>query len=142
MTGSKRPPLPTDAELQILAALWRRGASTVRAVQAELGAATTGYTTVLKLLQIMLDKGLVERDESARAHVYRARDSEPEVQDRLVRRLAGRAFGGSASKLVMTALAGSRASRDELRAIRRLLDDIETSSDVTEPSPDESEEPS
>lgn len=82
-----------------------------------------GYTTVLKLLQIMIEKGLVLRDESERTHVYRARLSEQQTQRQLVRDLLDRAFDGSAATLVMQALATKRASREELDEIRRLLDE-------------------
>ena len=116
-------PRPTDAELSILRVLWDRGPSTVRQVHEVLGRARpTAYTTALKLLQIMTDKGLVERDERDRTHVYRAKLTEEQTQRQLVRDLLDRAFGGSASKLVMQALASRRASPDELREIRRVID--------------------
>src|SRR5919204_6926344 len=117
------PPRPTDAELAILRVLWARGPSTVRQVHDVLGRdRPTAYTTALKLLQIMTEKGLVERDERDRTHVYRARLTEEQTQRQLIRDLADRAFGGSATKLVLQALAGRRASADELREIRRLID--------------------
>jgi len=120
------PPRPTPAELEILRVLWARGPSTVREVQDHLGAArAAGYTTVLKLMQIMADKGLVTRDEAARAHVYAARVPETQTQRQLVRDLVDRAFGGSAAKLVVQALSGRRASAEEIERIRQLLDDIE-----------------
>jgi BlaI family transcriptional regulator, penicillinase repressor len=119
-------PRPTPAELEILNVLWKSGPSTVREVHASLGAArATGYTTVLKLLQIMTEKGLVDRDERQRAHVYAARQAESQTQRQLVRDLLERAFGGSAMKLVMHALAANKASPDEIARIRRLLDEIE-----------------
>lgn len=117
----KPNPRPTDAELAILRVLWRRGPSTVRQVQEELP--ESGYTTVLKLLQIMTDKRLVERDASERAHVYRAYDSEQATQRHLVGDLLDRAFDGSAAKLVMQALAARPASAQEMDEIRKLLDD-------------------
>jgi len=117
-------PRPTDAELAILGVLWTRGPSTVRQVQDVLNEQrSTGYTTVLKLLQIMTEKGLVARDESERSHVYRARWTQQETQRQLVDDLLERAFGGSAMSLVMQALAGGRATPDELAEIRRLLED-------------------
>ena len=120
----KTPPRPTDAELAILNVLWERGPSTVRQIHEVLERdRPTGYTTVLKLLQIMTDKGLVLRDESERTHVYRGRLSEQQTQRQLVRDLLERAFDGSAAKLVMQALATRRASREELAEIRRLLDE-------------------
>jgi len=122
----KTPPRPTDSELAILRALWRLGPATVRAVHAELSRAQeTGYTTVLKLLQIMTEKGLVKRDESERSHVYEPVFSEQAVQRQLVGHLLERAFGGSAQKLVLQALAAKKATPEELAEIRRLLDEIE-----------------
>jgi predicted transcriptional regulator len=125
-------PHPTPAELAILRVLWRRGKSTVRDVQAELNtgrpeASPAGYTTVLKLMQIMTDKGLVRRDESQRTHVYQATASEEHTQGRLVRDLLDRAFGGSAQKLVLQALSATRASPEEIAEIRSLLDEMEKS---------------
>ena len=111
---------PTDAELAILRALWALGPSTVREIAEELGRGGA-YTTILKLLQIMTDKGLVRRDASARTHVYRAARSETATQRLLVRDLADRAFGGSAAKLVIQALAAKKASPEELAEIRELL---------------------
>ena len=117
---------PTDAELAILRVLWRRGPSTVRQVHEALSRdRETGYTTVLKLMQIMTEKGLVERDESERTHVYQARFTQEATQQRLVSDLLDKAFGGSASQLVMQALAAKPASADELAQIRRLLDELE-----------------
>src|ERR1700759_2775806 len=122
----KSPPKPTDSELAILRALWKLGPSTVRAVHDELiRAQATGYTTVLKLLQIMTDKGLVTRDESQRAHVYTARLSEQKTQRQLLRDLMERAFGGSPAKLVMQALSSTKASEQELESIREMLTRME-----------------
>jgi predicted transcriptional regulator len=119
-------PRPTDAELEILKVLWRRGPSTVREVFETLGETkVTGYTTALKLMQIMAEKGLVVRDESERAHRYEAAAPEDETKRRLVGDLLRKAFDGSASKLVMQALSTERASADELDEIRRLLDELE-----------------
>jgi predicted transcriptional regulator len=120
------PPRPTPAELEILRVLWSRGPSTVREVHECLERERpTGYTTVLKLMQIMTEKGLVSRDEAARAHVYVARAPEAQTQRQLVRDLLDRAFGGSATKLVMHALSARKASREELAGIRRMLDELE-----------------
>jgi BlaI family transcriptional regulator, penicillinase repressor len=117
---------PTDAELAILRVLWRRGPSTVRQVHEDLSQdRETGYTTVLKLMQIMNEKGLVERDETERTHVYRTRLTQEQTQQQLVNDLLEKAFGGSASELVMQALAAKPASADELAQIRRLLDELE-----------------
>ena len=119
-------PRPTDAELEILKVLWRRGPSTVREVFETLGETKgTGYTTVLKLMQIMADKGLVVRDESERAHRYEPAAPEDETQRRLVGDLLRKAFDGSAKKLVMQALSTERASAEELSEIRRMLDELE-----------------
>ena len=120
---------PTTSELAILRILWTLGPSTVREVHERLCAGKpTGYTTVLKLLQIMTEKDLVLRDEKQRAHVYRARIPEDQTQTQLVRDLVDKVFAGSASRLVMHALSGKRASADELAEIRRLLDDMEVDS--------------
>jgi len=117
----KRPRKPTDGELAILRVLWTRGPSTVRHVTEALER-ETGYTTALKLLQIMTEKGLVRRDETARTHVYQAAASEAQTQRTLVSDLLDRAFGGSAAKLVLQALATSKASPEELVEIKRLID--------------------
>jgi predicted transcriptional regulator len=122
--------MPTDAELAILRVLWGRGACTVREVQDHLDRdEPIGYTTVLKLLQIMLEKNLVTRDESQRAHIYAADVSEPSTQQRLVDDLLERAFGGSARRLVMQALDSDRVSDDELDDIRALLDQLDAQTD-------------
>ncbi len=113
---------PTNAELAILRALWRRGPSTVADVRAELDQKhAVGYTTILKLLQIMVEKGLARRDEAQWPHVYRAAVTEEATQKRLVRDLMDRAFGGSAANLVLRALAAKPASAEELAEIRELL---------------------
>lgn len=119
-------PRPTDAELAILRILWARGPSTVRDVHLELSATQqTGYTTILKLLQIMTDKGLVLRDETERAHIYQAAMSEERTQQGLVKDLLEKAFGGSAQKLVLRALSTRKTSPEELAEIRKLLDELE-----------------
>ena len=119
-------PRPTDAELEILNVLWQRGPATVREVHDELSARKASvYTTVLKLLQIMTEKGLVERDESQRAHLYRARLARDETQRQLLNHLLARAFDGSATKLVMQALSAKEASAEEVTEIRAMLDDFE-----------------
>jgi predicted transcriptional regulator len=117
---------PTEAELAILRVLWDRGPSTVREVTETLrDERNAGYTTILKLLQIMTDKGLVRRNVSTRSHVYEASAPAETTQRQLVRDLLDRAFGGSAQQLIMQALSAKRASREELAEIRRLLDDLE-----------------
>lgn len=122
-----RAPRPTDAELEILNVLWRRGPATVREVHEELRLSkpALGYTTALKLMQIMAEKNLVRRDERQRAHVYEARLPEEQTQAQLVGDLLERAFKGSAKKLVLQALSSKRASAEELAEIRQLLDDFE-----------------
>ena len=119
---------PSDAELNILDVLWKRGPSTVRQVHDLLHAernASIGYTTVLKLMQIMAHKGLVERDESQRSHIYRPSDSQQETQGGLVKDLIDRAFSGSSAQLVLRALADRPVSTDELAEIRRFLEEHE-----------------
>ena len=119
--ADKPTPRPTDAELAILRVLWSRGPSTVREV-AEVMGREEAYTTVLKLLQIMTEKRLVKRNESARTHVYAAAASEDRTQKQIVTDLLDRVFAGSASKLVLQALATGKASPEELAEIRKLLD--------------------
>ena len=118
---------PTSAELEILDVLWERGAATVREVYEILSARSKppGYTTVLKLMQIMHEKGLVERDSSAKAHVYRARASRDETQKNLVSDLLEKAFRGSALKLVQHVLETKPASAEELIEIRNLIAEAE-----------------
>jgi len=119
-------PRPTDGELAILRVLWDRGPSTVRQIHDVLsGEKDLGYTSVLKLLQVMTDKELVERDAAERSHVYRAAQSAERTREHLVVDLLDRAFGGSAAKLVMQALSNRKATREELTAIRALLDQAE-----------------
>src|SRR5580658_5752042 len=119
-------PRPTDAELEILRVLWDQGPSTVRDVHTNLERRREiGYTTVLKLMQIMAAKGLVERDETARAHVYKAKVAQEQTQRQLVGHLLDRAFGGSAAKLMMQALSGSHASAGEIAEMRQMLADFE-----------------
>lgn len=119
-------PKPTGAELQILHVLWRRGPSTVNQVQPELlNGDRVAYTTVLKLLQIMFEKGLVRRDESTRPHVFRAAVAEVQVKRRFVTDLLDQVFEGSVTSLTMQALSARRATPEELRKLRELLDEIE-----------------
>ena len=128
--SAKKPepvgPRPTDAELAILRVLWDRGPSTVREVHAALSETQgSGYTTVLKLLQIMTDKGLVVRDESQRAHIYASLLGEQRTQRQLLVDLVDRAFAGSPAKLVLQALSDRRATDIELKDIRAMLDRLE-----------------
>ena len=119
-------PSPTDAELAILRVLWERGPSTVRQVFEVLSSERElGYTTVLKMLQIMDEKGLVARDVTDRTHVFSARETQVQTQRHLLDDLLDKAFGGSSLSLVMQALATRRASREELAEMRKLLDQAE-----------------
>ena len=114
---------PTKRELAILGVLWNEGPSTVRTVHGLLAGSTgVGYTTILKLMQIMAEKGLVERDRSSRTHVYRAAIGKKATQRQLVGDLLERAFGGSTEQLVVQALSVKHVSAAELASIRRLLD--------------------
>ena len=124
MAERARPPRPTDAELAILRVLWAIGPATVRQIHQHLGRKNARYTTTLKFLQIMTEKGLVVRDESSRSHVYRPALSESRTQKRLVHDLLDRAFGGSMHKLVLHALSARPASAEELEKIRKLLDEL------------------
>ena len=120
--ASATPPRPTDGELAILRVLWSKGPSTVRQVHGVLALARElGYTTVLKLLQIMTEKGLTTRESLGQQHVYTARRTEQDTQRQLVKDLLDRAFDGSAPQLVMQALASTAATPEELREIRRLI---------------------
>jgi predicted transcriptional regulator len=121
--GRSRP-RPTDSELAILRILWERGPSTVRQVHEALAdTRDTGYTTTLKLMQIMADKGLVDRDERSRTHVYVAAANEQHTQRQLVKDLVDRAFGGSAAALVLQALNAEGTTAADLKEIRKLIDD-------------------
>lgn len=114
---------PTDAEVEILGVLWERGPSTVREVFTELSKRRPGmgYTTVLKLMQIMATKGHVKRDERARTHIYRPAAEERQTQRRLLNDLLARAFGGSKEKLLLSALDATRATPEEIEAVKKLL---------------------
>ncbi len=121
---------PTDAELAILRLLWANGPSTVREVYDVLSQGRSlAYTTTLKLLQIMTEKGLTTREDRGQQHLYRAKYTENATQRRLVSDLIERAFGGSTSQLVMQALATKKTSAEELRAIRRLLAEYKENGD-------------
>src|SRR5262245_21818029 len=126
MSRKPAPPKPTESELSILRVLWRRGPSTVREVWEELNREhRTGYTTVLKLMQIMIEKGLVKRDESQRSHVYQAACSQEQTQRQVVGHVLDRLFAGSATQVVLQALSAKQASHAELAEIRKLLDKME-----------------
>jgi predicted transcriptional regulator len=117
-------PTPTKAELEILQSLWRHGPTTVREIHKDMGRAT-GYTTVLKMLQIMTEKGLVERRVSGRAHIYQACISEKQGMGEFMKELVERLFGGSSSQLVLQALGTAKTSKQELEQIRQLLKELE-----------------
>jgi BlaI family penicillinase repressor len=122
----ENPPRPTDSELEILTVLWSRGPSTVREVHETIAARKpTQYTTVLKLMQIMAEKGLARRDEKQRAHIYSAARPREWTQRQLAGDLLQRAFNGSAQSLMMGALSARKASKEELSELRRLLDEYE-----------------
>lgn len=126
--NNQKLPRPTDRELEILRVLWQHGPGTVREVLKALNherAAKAGYTTALKMLQIMNDKGLVDRDETNRPQIYRARLAQEHTQRQLVNDLLDRAFGGSAKELVMHALGATEVSDEDLGRVERLLDRIE-----------------
>ncbi len=123
--GSLRTPKPTGAELELLRILWERGPSTVAVIHEAQAGKGTGYTTTLKVLQRMTEKGLVRRAERQRSHVYRAAVDAEKTQRQLVRDLLQRAFGGSPGKLVVQALSEKKASPEELATIRQLLDEME-----------------
>lgn len=123
---SDNPPRPTDAELEILAVLWSRGPSTVRAVHETIARRKPArYTTVLKQMQVMAEKGLLRRDETQRSHVYEAARTREWTQRQLAGDLLQRAFGGSARSLMLGALSARKASKEELGELRRLLDEYE-----------------
>ena len=123
---ASNPRRPTEGELAILQVLWDGGPQSVRDIQRILNQAKpTGYTTVLKLMQIMTEKGLIERDESVRPQIYRAAYSQEHTQRQLVRDLMQRAFGGSVKALVLQALAGRKSTPEELAAMEKLLERFE-----------------
>lgn len=123
---SEPGPQPTNAELEILSVLWELGSGTVREVQDALGDdPPRGYTTVLKLMQIMADKGLLAREAAGRAHVYTPLVSREGTRTRLIDDLAERAFGGSAVRLALHALSADAAPADEIREVREWLERID-----------------
>jgi predicted transcriptional regulator len=121
---TERTPSPSNAELEILQVLWKNGPSTVRSVHDVLSRErAVGYTTVLKIMQVMAEKRLVTRDESERSHVYAPAVEEKSVKRRLVSDLLDKAFDGSAAQLVMQALSDKKASAEDLKQIRKLLNE-------------------
>ena len=119
---NKSKPQPTDSELAVLGVLWESGPSTVRQVHEALGSdRSVRYTTTLKTMQVMAERGLLHRDESRRSHVYRSAIDEKGVRRRLVRELAGQVFGGSTRKLILHALSAGGVSAEEVREIKKVL---------------------
>ena len=122
MVKKRTTPKPTESELELLGILWERGPVTVRELfEAVNEGRPVVYTGVLKLLQIMAEKGLVERDERERAHLYRAAVSQADTEQRFLRELSERFFAGSAAQLALRALQIEKASDEELEAIRQLI---------------------
>jgi BlaI family penicillinase repressor len=127
-TSKHAVPLPTEAELEILNILWTTGPSTVRDVHTALSGKQTGYTTVLKQMQVMAEKGLLLRSERFRSHVYEVRLPKERTQQLLAKNLLQRAFDGSTKNLVLGALSSQKVSTSELAEIRRMLDEFEKGS--------------
>ncbi len=124
MTTSKNIK-PTESELEILQILWEKGQATVREVHEQLSIyKESGYTTTLKLMQIMFEKGIVSRDDSSKTHIYKAAISKDSTQKQMVGKMVTALFGGSTSQLVMQALGTTTPSKEELDAIQQLLDNL------------------
>lgn len=116
---------PTESELEILQVLWARGLASVREVHEELAKTKdAGYTTTLKLMQIMHEKGLVKRDDSIKTHIYQAAVSREKTQKQLLGKMINTLFGGSPTQLVMQALGNHKASPEELEAIQKMIDNL------------------
>lgn len=130
LTGNRKKstPLPTEAELEILSVIWNAGPSTVREVHDAISAKNTGYTTILKQMQVMVTKGLLMRSERFRSHVYEASLPKLETQQLLAGNLLQRAFEGSTTNLVLGALSSKPVSAKELAEIRCILDEFERGS--------------
>jgi len=116
---------PTEGEMEILQVLWAKGNCTVREVHEALNKKDSGYTTTLKLMQIMHEKGLVDRDTSSKTHVYRALINQETTQQHLVKKMIDNVFNGSAARLVMQALGNKSASKEEIDLIKEYLDKLE-----------------
>ncbi|HEX6915598.1 MAG TPA: BlaI/MecI/CopY family transcriptional regulator [Chitinophagaceae bacterium] len=116
---------PTESELEILQVLWEKGQATVRTVHEELSSVKdSGYTTTLKLMQIMFEKGLVKRDDSSKTHIYHANVSRESTQQQLVGKMVNTLFGGSSAQLAMQALGSANPSKDELDELQKILDNL------------------
>ncbi|MFI5450529.1 BlaI/MecI/CopY family transcriptional regulator [Pedobacter sp. UC225_61] len=116
---------PTEGEMEILQVLWQKGTCTVREVHEDLNKKDAGYTTTLKLMQIMHEKGLVDRDTSAKTHIYRALINQEKTQQQLVNKMIDNVFNGSAARLVMQALGNKTASQEEIDLIKEYLEKLE-----------------
>ena len=116
---------PTEGEMAILQVLWQKGNCTVREVHEDLNKQNSGYTTTLKLMQIMLEKGLVDRDTSAKTHIYRALVNQEKTQQQMVNKMIDNVFNGSAARLVMQALGNQTTSQEEIDLIKAYLDKLE-----------------
>ena len=126
MTGQEKIPKPTEAELGVLEVLWKHGPSTVRQVNDLINERReTGYTTTLKIMQIMHAKGMLAREEEGRMHIYRPLASEKQTKQQLLDKFLQTAFRGSAASMVMQALGSAETTKDELKQIRNLLDQLE-----------------
>lgn len=122
----KQIPKPTGSELEVLEVLWKEGPCTVRQVNGAINRKReTGYTTTLKIMQIMYSKGMLSREEEGRTHVYRPVAGEAQTKQQLLDKFLATAFGGSAANMVMQALGNSKTTREELNQIRKLLDELE-----------------
>jgi BlaI family transcriptional regulator, penicillinase repressor len=120
-----KPIKPTESELEILQVLWDKGNATVREVHEELASfKDSGYTTTLKLMQIMFEKGIVKRDDSSKTHIYQANISKESTQKQMVGKMVNALFGGSSTQLVMQALGNANPSKDELDEIQKMLDNL------------------
>lgn len=118
---------PTDSEMEILQVLWEQGESSVRSVHEQVAKKDIGYTTTLKLMQIMHDKGMVSRDSSAKTHLYKALLSKEQTQHQFLDKMIDTVYNGSTARLVMQALGNQRASQEELDLIKAYLDNLENS---------------
>jgi BlaI family transcriptional regulator, penicillinase repressor len=119
-------PKPTEKELEILQILWEKGPAAVKDVHEALGGeSTNGYTTILKMMQIMLEKGLVTRQKSGKLHLYEAMVTQQTAQQQILDKMINTVFKGSAMQLVMSALGNNKSTKDELQEIKRYLDQLE-----------------
>ncbi len=126
MSAKKNNTKPTEKELEILHVLWQKGPCSVKEVHAEMGGdETNGYTTILKFLQIMFEKDIVSRQKSGKLHLYKAIATKENTKQQMVDKIIDTVFEGSASQLVMSALGNNKSSKEELKAIRKYIDELE-----------------